>query len=500
MSVQVSYKKQFLLGIMLLFLIVIVVETSARIYEGGFGPECALFNSDAMKTIEPNHRKQICVDNYDLKFYIDGISMMEPSQHLPTLNINSHGFRGPEIELEKTSDIYRIFLVGGSTAFSLGSTSDETTITGFIQKNFNSLNLDLNIEVINAGINGAHSETELYLVKNKLVKYDPDLIIIYNGYNDARSRLQHSVIQYEESKNVFDYFKFKSYPFYRTPFVIYKIFNPPSIHLPSISDNIVSNTVSSYENRLIEFCNIGKEEHFATLVVFQPMIGSGMKILSDDESIYSPENMRRTEYVLRVFPELAKSLEDLPCDKIVDFRNILDNYSEPLFYDDIHLNDKGNEIVANKILLASSELIFNEDSQSLDILKSVLDEDIDNIYSDFSSKSLTTNYQSGAIRMPDVTITVKSSSPACESNNSCYIPSKLRIDIGDEVTWYNSDSDIHTITSGDPHNGPDGIFDSDLLMANQTFSVDFRLDARNYPYFCTIHPWMIGEIIVQENS
>ena len=40
------------------------------------------------------------------------------------------------------------------------------------------------IEVINAGISGATSEQEYNMIKNKISLLDPDLVIVYDGWND----------------------------------------------------------------------------------------------------------------------------------------------------------------------------------------------------------------------------------------------------------------------------------------------------------------------------
>jgi predicted secreted protein with PEFG-CTERM motif len=98
-----------------------------------------------------------------------------------------------------------------------------------------------------------------------------------------------------------------------------------------------------------------------------------------------------------------------------------------------------------------------------------------------------------------VSVPVGTSVPGCEETNECYIPATATIDVGGEVTWSNDDSAAHTVTSGTAAEGPDGLFDSSLFMAGTTFSVVFDdYDTGTYPYFCMVHPWMTGEIIVQE--
>jgi plastocyanin len=97
---------------------------------------------------------------------------------------------------------------------------------------------------------------------------------------------------------------------------------------------------------------------------------------------------------------------------------------------------------------------------------------------------------SGVISLPE-----GSGSPGCDETNECYIPFNVSVSAGEEITWSNDDSAAHTVTSGTPAEGPDGNFDSSLFMAGGTFSVTLD-ESGEYPYFCMVHPWMIGNITV----
>ena len=99
------------------------------------------------------------------------------------------------------------------------------------------------------------------------------------------------------------------------------------------------------------------------------------------------------------------------------------------------------------------------------------------------------------------TITVQnapgSSVPGCEKFDGCFIPNRPSIRPGDTVVWTNPDTTAHTATSGSAADGPDGVFDSSLMMAGQTFSHQFTKSGL-YNYYCMVHPWMEGIIIVKE--
>ena len=91
-----------------------------------------------------------------------------------------------------------------------------------------------------------------------------------------------------------------------------------------------------------------------------------------------------------------------------------------------------------------------------------------------------------------------SSTPGCEDTaEGCFIPSPVTIDIGETVTWENNDTAAHTATGGSAADGPSGVFDSSLIMAGSSFSHTFD-SVGTYDYFCMVHPWMSGTVIVED--
>lgn len=100
----------------------------------------------------------------------------------------------------------------------------------------------------------------------------------------------------------------------------------------------------------------------------------------------------------------------------------------------------------------------------------------------------------------DVNVTEGSSVPGCEENDECYSPYNVSVDLNGEVIWTNNDTAAHTVTSGTPNDGPDGLFDSSLFTSDTTFSVKFtdgKFSEGDYSYFCMVHPWMEGIISVE---
>ena len=78
-----------------------------------------------------------------------------------------------------------------------------------------------------------------------------------------------------------------------------------------------------------------------------------------------------------------------------------------------------------------------------------------------------------------------------DAGSNSYSPNPIGVKAGETVTWANDDSNMHTATS------KDGIFDSDVLFEGQSFSHTFDREGE-YPYFCDIHPNMVGTVVVTE--
>lgn len=95
----------------------------------------------------------------------------------------------------------------------------------------------------------------------------------------------------------------------------------------------------------------------------------------------------------------------------------------------------------------------------------------------------------------EVSMPVGTSTPGCETTNECYLPASVSISVGDTVVWNNDDTAAHTVTSGNPSDGPDGVFDSSLVMTGNSFEFTFN-EAGSYEYFCMVHPWMTGAVQV----
>ena len=267
-------------------------------------------------------------------FEVEADHISEKDREFPELySINSEGFRGPEFMKNKPDNTYRIIAVGDSTTFGTGVTY-ENTWPIILEKKLQNLSKSKNIEVINAGSGIVMSLKQSKLIKEKLVDYKPDLIIAFGGQSDMICKMPEQITKnHNESKEV----KTK----------LCGIYSPDSYD-------------KTFAERWSEICRVGEKNGFDTVFILQP-VPSFDKILSDQEFNNYFLRPEHTVYLnsLESFAQQTDNIEK-HCAAAADFRGIFDYYLEPLYWDPVHVGDRGNEIIVDKVLELISPILDKE--------------------------------------------------------------------------------------------------------------------------------------------
>ena len=247
--------------------------------------------------------------------------------------INSDGFRGPEFNIEKPDNTFRVIAVGGSTTFGIG-VKDGSTWPSILDDKLQNLIEGIDIEVINAGIPAIGSLNESKLIKGKLVRYEPDMIIIYDGANDAMCKLVEHITK--NHANTEEYIKQRC-----------GVYSP-------------NNYQKVYAERWSDVCELGKKNGFETVFILQPSPHFD-KILTDQEF---KQYFLRAEHTffLDAVDSFAQQIKNMKehCTVVADFRDAFDYHLEPLYFDYVHVNHQGNEILASKIIELISPILQKE--------------------------------------------------------------------------------------------------------------------------------------------
>ena len=268
--------------------------------------------NELSKKIDKKNVEKLCQKFYDLEYEDYQIFPKDGSNV-----IDNHGFRcnttisdyriNPELcefPKQKPSDEYRIFLIGGSTMFS-SNNDNAYTASAFLQEKISTSIENKKIHVINAGISGAWSEQEVKLVKHKIIDFEPDLIVVYDGWND-------------------------------------------------MAENV---TAKNWNENWSEICMLGNEKNFETVIFLQPFLGTGYKTFFDFE--YELIRNEPTVDKLNQYESYRKELKKLNenCYGAYDLTNIFDKIPTQIFFDTVHVGSKGDKILADNIFKFISPLL-----------------------------------------------------------------------------------------------------------------------------------------------
>ena len=372
MSVQVSYKKQFLFGLIMMLIVFAIVEIFTNTVIKSYvinGCSDRLHSSEVYSTYSISKLTSICADTYNtIVFMSDDRSQIVqfPSQHSSSVNINSMGLRGDEISLEKQKDVVRILMLGGSTTFGYYSLDDDSTIPSFLQKKLNESS-DVTFEVINGGHWSAASAFETKFLENNL-ELQPDIVIVYDGYNEITTPLPNDISDDKTQLQMF----IKQLDFYSyTPRAITKILheinsnqiNPFSNDLNTVTAGYVEKDyivrAEQWGQRWATTCDTMLSEELKIIVFLQPILGSSERTRSEYKENLIHENAKQDLDHYYLYKEQLSKI-DSHCTSAIDISNTFKNNNIPLFTDLIHTGSYANNIIAEKIYEKITPIIIED--------------------------------------------------------------------------------------------------------------------------------------------
>ena len=272
------------------------------------------------------------------------------------LKTNKIGLRCEEIDLiEKTNTI----LLGGSVAFSSFATTEDQTISSLLEKNSNK-------KIINCGVGGHIFKQHLSLYFNYLKNIETKNIIILFGFNDLVNcylgRKYDEILNIEFSSKVQDNYLSPIKTSLKTLVIqiLEKIGLRNFTHDLLLSQNqekvnkgIDEIEINNYINKIkkdINYFNSYCNKFNINLIIsLQPSIYNSKKDFSEYEkknlNLYLSKFPQRYKFI-KIFNNFLH--EELSSFKnYYNLENIFQDTSETIFFDEVHLNDKGNYILAN---------------------------------------------------------------------------------------------------------------------------------------------------------
>lgn len=129
-------------------------------------------------------------------------SILQRQEFSTQVRISSQGLRDREFERVKPSNVTRIAIVGDSFVFGFG-VEEKDTFSKILERKLN-LGGAASYEVMNFGISGYGTEQELLLIKNEVLAYDPDIVVLSFYPNDVDDNMRRNLFSFSNgtlSKN-----------------------------------------------------------------------------------------------------------------------------------------------------------------------------------------------------------------------------------------------------------------------------------------------------------
>jgi lysophospholipase L1-like esterase len=287
-----------------------------------------------------------------------------PDQKSPTYVINKYGFR----EGYTSEKPYIAIVLGGSAAFGYALDNDNKTFSSILSFSNERYN------VINSAVIGFLSGQELAQMIHYLDDFNPTLYIVFDGWNDVYSPYEltkswpaiNPLIGYN---NAFSMIEDRLAEYFQ---ITRKEKNSPEVRLTPIGElfdekKFANEILKTYTENISKMHDFAHSRGAEFLLVFQPELGN-KKTFSENEKKALETWGSRFGYLERQIPERYKLLIDgakkIFQEKNIPFIDINDEaeFSEnlqTLFFDVVHPNELGHQIIAKIINHALSTSIQN---------------------------------------------------------------------------------------------------------------------------------------------
>jgi len=370
--------KKLLFSAVVFFFVAAFLEVSAiwylKIFDGYDGKHLLQYEFDPYKNILPARN------------YVDTRGIRH----------NSQGFRRTnEVPIEKPPGTYRIFLMGGSTAYGLGGLwphlqreyaviDNKDTIDAYLERYLAKAFPNREIEVINAAITSAWTHHHLIYLNQTIFRFDPDMVIFLDGYNDfyhwAENHDQFVMYAYQERSRVIMgdpslyslgytnmWWLFRKSAFAHLAFRTIREFRKSITNKPPLPPMDVEQSLQSlqsvYSNNALKMIErmalMLRAEGVAGVFVIQPMLilERGRSEMPEFERKLFEFNVKfsRINYesyihrAVQYVSERERNTVEPLGGFFINGTGIYKDAKEQIFTDYTHLTPKGNEILAEYI-------------------------------------------------------------------------------------------------------------------------------------------------------
>ncbi len=271
------------------------------------------------------------------------------------VEVNEDGFRGRRLERRKPPGTARVALTGGSVAFGFGASDDAHTLAPQLEKR-----LPAGTEVMNAAAIGYVATQELVLYATELAEFSPDVVLTLTGWNDVVAGLVTP----------------PSRPLYPIPFWEFDDLAERSFSLPerligwsaawrglkrkadrlqdaaraqrfAATDSLHPDCLPRYERALTQLARLARGNGATAVICLQPELFTRRpRTAAEEEIAKEPPHLAGLGVFYPRAAEVARRVAERERVPFIDGGKAFEGVTETVFMDSVHLNDRGNEILA----------------------------------------------------------------------------------------------------------------------------------------------------------
>jgi|GEM_PF-6548757 len=269
---------------------------------------------------------------------------------------NEDGFRLREYKMSKAPGEWRIAILGGSSVYGTGVTPFRTTPRA-LQTLCREQGIS-NVNVLNFGMSGYTSTNELILLFTYVMQFQPDLVIILDGWNDNGTRFyvpnagpfmsRYKKVLDDSNAHISTYGMAAQLVMNGTQIgrFLLPLVVPES--LLSKGDLQIRTAAKDLKRPIKTTTDTSADTYMKNLRAMNGILNS---FNIDHLFILQPIDHQSTNEYVSVYPEFSKaffnacSLTSTPC---YDAANLMEglNQNKRYFIDPVHLTDEGNRLMA----------------------------------------------------------------------------------------------------------------------------------------------------------
>ena len=299
--------------------------------------------------------------------------MTAPGQSVGYATTNALGFRGPEWT-RKSRAQRRVIVLGGSLVFGQGASGDDRVLSARLEARLRDAGRD--VEVLNAGVIGHSATQELILLTTKLLDYQPDVIVVVDGWNDfyfagvlpegVDRLVPPTFLEFDE---LLGRTRESGLNILRASAAVRWVERRLDVRrrraaprtFVGYSDNADA-AVATYRTMIERVILVARAAGVRTVIAPQPEImHRGGEIPAAEQALRvdaEPSGYAAlSKATYRRFVDAACAVATAERIGFVDLTGIFDDVAETVFVDQVHLNDRGCDLLAASLVPAIDPLL-----------------------------------------------------------------------------------------------------------------------------------------------